>query len=384
VTAPATQAPARASAGVVTTPFARLAAGWNRFWFQPQPTSTLGLFRIAYGLLVTLWTLSLLPNLFAFFGRNGILPEYPREGVGAWGVLQLSGSTPLLIAVFAVLLVGAVALTVGFHSRIAAVVVWVGVLSFTHRNPLVGNSGDELIGNVALFLALAPSGASLSLDRWRSVGRDRFWEFPARAPWALRLVQIQLSAVYLSAVWDKVQGEMWRNGTAVSYALRIADVGRVPTPGFVTHSIVISELMTYGTLALELSLPILIWNRVARPWVVTLGILMHMGIDISILVGFFSFMMIVCYLSFLPEETASRWIIRARDWYLRKQAARHRAVEVGDTAGTDSEVPAPAAEREGPDDEELLQREALPVGEHLRGSEERHLSEMPEPRDRGD
>ncbi|HTK62593.1 MAG TPA: HTTM domain-containing protein [Pseudonocardia sp.] len=346
----------------MTTPFARLSAGWTRFWFEPQQTSTLGLFRIAYGFLVTLWTLSLLPNLFAFFGNDGIMPQYPKDGAAAWGVFELSTGTPLLIAVFVALLAGAVALTVGFHSRVAAVVVWVGVLSFAHRNPLIGNSGDELIGNVALFLALAPSGTSLSLDRLRSVGRDRFWEFPERAPWALRLVQIQLSVVYLSAVWDKVQGEMWRNGTAVSYALRIADVGRVPTPGFVTHSVVISELMTFGTLALETSLGILVWNRVARPWVLTLGILMHLGIDFSILVGFFSFMMIVCYLSFVPAQTASRRIIQVRDWYLRRKAARSRAREEDVAAPPDREGDDPALQTSRGVGTQVIDRQA-PEGE---------------------
>lgn len=378
MTTTAPQSAARPSARALTTPFARLSAGWTRFWFKPQQTSTLGLFRIAYGVLVTLWTLSLLPNLFAFFGNDGILPQYPKDGAAAWGVFELSTGTPLLIAVFVALLAGAVALTVGFHSRVAAVVVWVGVLSFAHRNPLIGNSGDELIGNVALFLALAPSGTSLSLDRLRSVGRDRFWEFPERAPWALRLVQIQLSVVYLSAVWDKVQGELWRNGTAVSYALRIADVGRVPTPGFVTHSVVLSELMTFGTLALETSLGILVWNRVARPWVLTLGVLMHLGIDFSILVGFFSFMMIVCYLSFVPARTASRRIIQVRDWYLRRKAARSRGAREEDApAPVDREGGDPALQTNRGVGTRVIDREGPEGGE-------RGETAIPGPRDRGE
>lgn len=381
MTASVTRPPARPSAPALTRPLTRpftcLGTGWTRFWFQPQETSTLGLFRIAYGLLVTLWTISLLPNLFAFFGDDGILPQYPKDGAAAWGVLELSTGTPLLITVFVALLVSAMALTVGFHSRIAALVVWVCVLSFTHRNPLIGNSGDELIGNVALFLSLAPSGTSLSLDRLRNVGRDRFWEFPARAPWALRLVQIQLSVVYLSAVWDKVQGEMWRNGTAVSYALRIADVGRMPTPGFITHSVVISELMTYGTLALELSLGILVWNRLARPWVLTLGIVMHLGIDVSILVGFFSFMMIVCYLSFVPDQTASRRVIQARDWYLRRRAARRRAERANVPALVNSGCDSPPPEPGDGVGTRVIDRERPEQGVG-RGSE------VPEPRDRGE
>ena len=312
----------------------RVGSGWNRFWFTPQQTSTLALFRIAFGGIVFFWTLSLIPNLFAFFGPDGIMPTYPQLGPGAWGLLQFSNSPVLLVAVLLMLLMASVALTIGCYSRIAAVLVWVGVMAFSHRNPLVGNSGDELVGNLAFFLALAPSGAALSVDRLRKAP-GRFWEFPEKAPWALRLVQIQLSAVYLSAVWQKVQGQTWRDGTAVSYALRIADVGRVPTPEFITHSVVLSELMTFGTLALEASLGILVWNKVARPWVLAAGVTMHLGIDFSILVGFFSFTMICAYISFIPAETVTRRILAVRDRVLKRldRISSRAGAGAGDGAG---------------------------------------------------
>lgn len=314
----------------------RVGSGWNRFWFTPTQTSTLALFRIAFGTIIFFWTLSLIPNLFAFFGSDGIMPNYPELGPGAWGLLQLSSSNGFLVAVLLMLLMAAAALAIGFYSRIAAVLVWVGVMAFSHRNPLIGNSGDELVGNLALFLALAPSGAALSVDRLRSAP-GRFWEFPEKAPWALRLVQLQLSAVYLSAVWQKIQGQTWRDGTAVSYALRIADVGRVPTPEFITHSVVLSELMTFGTLALEASLGILVWNKVARPWVLGAGVMMHLGIDFSILVGFFSFTMICAYISFVPADTAARRILAFRDWAIKRL---HRGgADAGEGVGAGNDAP---------------------------------------------
>jgi hypothetical protein len=308
----------------VSGPFARLGPGWSQFWFAPQETSTLAVFRIAFGLLATFWTLSLLPNLFVFYGPAGILPSYPQSGPGAWGVLALSNSEPFVVLVFVMTLLGSLALTVGLHTRFAAVVVYLGILAFARRNPLVGNSGDELMCSLALLCALAPSGAALSLDRLRTAP-GRFWEFPSYSPWALRLIQIQLSVIYLSAVWQKVEGDLWRNGAAVSYALRITDIHRFVTPDFLTDSIVLSELLTYGTLALEVSLGILVWNRAARPWVLAMGISMHVGIDLFILVGFFSFAMIVSYIAFIPPEAASRRIIALRDRFAEGRAnARHR------------------------------------------------------------
>jgi hypothetical protein len=295
----------------------RLTSGWQRFWFAPQATSTLALFRIAFGLVATMWTASLAPNLLAFFGTEGITPPAMTQDRGVWTILAISASPPVVIALFAVTLAAAVALTLGWRTRLAAVVVFVGIISFQHRNTMLLNSGDGLLRNLALFCALAPAGQALSLDRLRTAP-GRFWEFPARAPWALRLIQIQLSVMYFSTVWQKVQGLHWRDGTAVSYALRIEDLHRFPTPSFITDSVIASEMLTFGTLALELGLAVLVWNRVARPWVLGLGITLHLMIEYSILVGFFSFAILTAYLAFVPPESASRRILAVRDRLRRR------------------------------------------------------------------
>ena len=98
----------------------------------------------------------------------------------------------------------------------------------------------------------------------------------------MRLLQIQFSIVYLVAVWTKVRGITWNNGTAVSYAMRISDLERFPVPAFITHSLLITNLLTYGTLAIELSLAILVWNRTLRPWVLLAGLSLHIGIDYAV------------------------------------------------------------------------------------------------------
>jgi hypothetical protein len=317
----------------------RVAQGWSRFWFEPEPTSTLALVRIAFGVLVLLWTATLLPDLFSFFARDGVVPTQPATTVfthfqsGTWGLLDVWRSDAAVVAVVVALLVGAVGLIAGFATRLAALLVFVGVVSLERRNPFVFNSGDYLVRNLSFFLLLAPAGASLSLDRWRGA-RERFWEFPARAPWALRLIQVQVSILYLSSVWDKVQGNTWNEGTAVGYALRVADLQRLPVPNFLTDSIGITNLLTYGTLATELALGVLIWNRVARPYVIAAGIGMHLFIDWSILVGFFSYAIFVCYVAFIPPETASAGVVAVRDRVrgsarLRSLRARRRAPAAG-------------------------------------------------------
>lgn len=260
---------------------------WARFWFAPVETSTMALFRIAFGIVVVGWTISLAPPLYAFFGEDGVLPVHPDAGPGSWGVLEISSSVPAVTVLYLTLLVAALSLVVGFHTRLAAAVVWVGLVSFGRRDPWVLNSGDLMITVLAFYLVLMPSGAALSVDRWVKQ-RSRFWDCPKRSVWPLRLVQVQVSILYFFAVWEKVRGATWNDGTAVSYAFRIGDLERFPIPGFVTDSLLLVNLMTYGTLVVELGLAVLVWNRKLRPWVLLAGVALHLGIDLSVRVGFFS------------------------------------------------------------------------------------------------
>lgn len=307
----------------------RIVNGWTRFWFKPEPTSTLALLRIGFGVLVLVWTLSLLPDATSFFSADGVVPSQPASTIfshfqpGSWGLLELFSGDAAVIAVLIALLFGSIALIAGLATRVASLVVFLCVVSLERRNPFVFNSGDYLVRNLSFYMLLAPAGVSLSLDRLRKA-RGRFWEFPSRAPWALRLIQVQVTILYLSSVWDKVQGNTWNEGTAVGYALRLSDLQRLPVPHLLSDSIMATNLLTYGTLATELALGILIWNRVARPYVIVAGIGMHLFIDWSLLVGFFSYAVFVCYLAFIPPERASAGVLALRD--RMRRSPRLRAV----------------------------------------------------------
>jgi hypothetical protein len=298
----------------------RALATWDRFWFRDAETSTLALFRIAFAVVVLGWTISLAPGLYAFFADDGILPSHPDVDVGAWGLLQLDSSAATVTALYLFLFVGALCLAFGLKTRLAAVVVFVCLVSFARRDPWVLNSGDLLLIVLSFYLMLAPSGTALSVDSWLRA-RSRFWEFPRRSLWPLRLIQVQVSLLYFFAVWAKLRGETWNDGTAVSYAFRIEDLERFPVPGFVIDSLLLVNLLTYGTLAVELALAILVWNGKLRPWVLLLGVALHLGIDYAVRVGFFSYGTLVAYVAFLPPETVSTWVHDLRDRTARSPLA---------------------------------------------------------------
>lgn len=283
-------------------PVAALQA-WRTFWFRPQPAYTLGLVRMAFGALAVGWTLSLLPDLHELFGPHGVEPQQWPQAY-QWGVFAVWTSDRALTIGWTVLLVSAIALTVGWHSRLAAATVFVLILSFEHRDLWVFNSGDLAMRIEALFLALSPCGAALSLDQLRSTGR--FWSAQQRARWPVRLMQVQMSLIYLASVQAKVNGNAWPHGTAVSYALRLPDMLILPLPHWLATNALLVNFATWATLLVELSIGILVWHKRLCPWVLAAGVVMHLLIMMTIAVGFFTFAIFVFYLAFVPPEVVQR------------------------------------------------------------------------------
>lgn len=292
------------------------ARAWRRFWFSYDSAYPLGFIRIAFGILMIVWTVSLYPGLHDRFGPDGVVPRPPTADF-TWSVFRLLPDDNAVFAGWVVLLVASIALTVGWHSRLAAVLVFVMVVSFERRNPFVMNAGDVLLRVEALFIALASSGAALSLDQRRRTGS--FWTAEQRRIWPVRLMQIQVSVIYVSTVVAKLHGETWQDGTAVSYSLRQNDLLFFTAPRWITDNLLISNVLSWSTLVVELAIGLLVWNRRCRPWVLAAGVVLHMSIFVSMSIGLFSLAMVVLYLAFLPSGRAAE----LADRFAQRSAARH-------------------------------------------------------------
>jgi hypothetical protein len=194
-----------------------------------------------------------------------------------------------------------------------------------------------------LFLAISPCGAALSLDQVRRTGK--FWSAQQRPQWPVRLMQVQLSLIYLASAQAKLNGNAWPQGTAVSYALRLPDMLLLPTPHWLTNSTLLMNAVTWSTLAIELSVGILVWNRRLRPWVLAAGVVMHTMMMITIAVGFFTLAVFVLYLAFVPPEMVERLPRSAKDMASKLVAALARPrpkfrnqIENSDSTGNDGVI----------------------------------------------
>lgn len=221
---------------------------------------------VACAVLIDLFTRAV--HLREHYSDDGVLPREVARSV-SWlvdtSLLSLSGSTIWVGIVFAIAIALALAVAIGWHTRIATVLLWLVMLSIQHRNPWLWDHRDALYSIALLHGSLLPWGAQFSFDA-RSPATTRYTGVPAAA------YVLQIGAIYLFAALLK-SGPEWRSDfTAVQHAL---DIGYWANPAariLVEHPSIAAAL-TVAVLAFEAAvLPLLLVPARATRWLVVLGL----------------------------------------------------------------------------------------------------------------
>jgi hypothetical protein len=277
---------------------------WNRFWFAPVSARMLGVYRIAFGVLVLINLLLVSVDLDYWYTDAGLLRgTEARELAGPlrFSPLQFYQDTTTVHAVFGATALVAVAFVLGWHTKIMSVLLYLGMLSLYHRN-VATNCGPDVLMMITCFLMmLSPCGAAASLDA-RRVARLRGTPAePLIIPWAQRLIQIQLCLVYFDTAVLKCAGTTWLTGTAIHYVLFNHEVGQFDFEWLASYRILIGVL-TLSALSIEFALPFLLWSRPARRWIALAGLLLHLGIIPVVNAPLFGEQMTALYLLFFDRD----------------------------------------------------------------------------------
>lgn len=336
-----------------------LARGWSRFWFAPSAPTTLGMMRLCTGLILLHVHLTTFHQLLDFVGPNAwvddqavreihAFPETVRARI-ARGELQLDPSiTPeelierntwrrlsvyelpflrepaAIYAVHTVFVLSMFCFAVGLFTRPAALLAWVGHLSYIQRGYTIWFGMDTMLLFITFYLMFSPCGWALSVDRllarWRAArgSANGLGEAPSPVHWSAttltRMVQVHMSIVYFCAGVAKLQGPTWWNGTATWMTMNTAEFALVDmswlgdTPLWVWNGV--TTFTTYATLAFEIAFPFLIWLPFWRPIFLFGAVALHMGIGFFMgLVAFGNIMLTGC-MSFVTPQ-GMEWFLAA-------------------------------------------------------------------------
>lgn len=286
---------------------------------EERDAHVLGLMRVAFSSLLLLFTLKQARHLLSggYFGDVFHLPLLPQAWVPPAAVYALM----LTLAG-----VGCVLSVVGVWARPA--LLGAGLLHFyaffCDRLQYHNNRYTLLL--VACLVAFTPCDRSFLL--WPKLRGARALGAAERiAPrFFVRAVGAQLSLVYLSSSIGKAFDADWRGGTVM--LLRFAD-GHAVLSRYLPAAIVdllqapwFAHAASVMAIASELFIALGPWFARIRPIALWLGVVFHLGIELSANVELFSYTMLSGYVAFVTPElrerkltlgkTAERWLVRLR------------------------------------------------------------------------
>jgi hypothetical protein len=265
----------------------------------------LGLLRVAVGVLVIAEGAQRLLHTArqGYFGDVFHLPILPEALVPSLPVYAVLRVLALAGGIFAVL---------GFHGRAGLLTSALIGLFLLLANRLDYHNNRFALLLLALLTAFTPCDRSFLLLR-----RSPRWSAPERvAPtFAAALIRLTVSAVYLSSGGGKLLDPDWRSGQTmlVRYTRGVEELGErfgaLPEPVVALFSSpVFASAASKTAILLELALSVALWLPKLRAVALYVGVLFHVGIELSARVELFSYVMGAAYVAFVVPELRERVI----------------------------------------------------------------------------
>ncbi len=284
-----------------------VAADWNRFWYTPAKPALLGVIRIMTGLMLlythAVWGLALKD----FFSSTAWLsPELVRrlqENEFVYSFWHLVPDRWIWPA-YALSMIIFALFTVGLFTRVTSILALLAGVSYANRVPSALFGLDQINMMLTLYLAIGPSGAAFSLDRW--LARKRTGAGGPAAPsaganLALRLIQVHMCVIYFYAGVSKLQGASWWDGEAMWRAFANLEYQSLDMTWLAWHPWIVNA-MSHASVLWEVSFCVLIWQKRWRPLVLALAVVLHVGIGACLGMWTFGLIMLVGCAAFLPAD----------------------------------------------------------------------------------
>lgn len=268
---------------------------------------SLALFRIGLALVVLTDLIIRAGDINAFYSDNGILPRtelFKLLNPWHWSLNLINGQPLFQTFIFGVGIFIVLLLLIGYQTRFATIATWALMISIHNRNPALLFAADDVLRAILFWAMFLPLGAYYSVDRAMNTSSDRI---PRRIlSGATLALSLQLCYIYIFSAAFKATSPNWTTeGSAVYYALSY-DQYATPLGQLLLNFPPLMKLSTHITFVLEWIGPLFIFmpvrNSFFRFWTVVTFILLHAGFGLTLNLGIFPFLSIVCWLGFLPSN----------------------------------------------------------------------------------
>ena len=223
----------------------------------------------------------------------------------SWSFHSGSGEVWYQVVLFGLSGVSAVALLLGFETRLASIVSWLLLVSLHNRVPPILSGADNLLRMLLFWGLFLPLGARWSIDaRLARLRGDDTARRGSVLSVASAAILFQMAWMYLFSAVFKTNAD-WLEGRALAEILPNAFYGSPIAIALLEYPTAL-RWATFAVLGLEWIGPVLLfvpWRTgLLRGCVVGLLATMHIGIAIALNVDSFSYVSLAGLLLFLPSS----------------------------------------------------------------------------------
>jgi uncharacterized membrane protein YphA (DoxX/SURF4 family) len=253
----------------------------EKFWLADFDPLILVPMRVLLGLSLAGHYVMTLNEFHIIYHPGGVI-NYVNEGV----------QIPLFftIVIYGAAIVGGMLFAVGAYTRASG---FSALIAHFYLVFVIGfsNAGWTVMIVPTLMLCLLSNcGARWSYDSYKRLRANLCESEPIRG-WAIRLLQIQFCTIYWAAVLHRLDDPAWYQGYMVFFILDHTTYTRLPFVDLFDF-IDFFKVAAWGTLLLEMIMPLTIWFDKTKNISIIAIVLLHSTIELTAMTGRWQTLMI--------------------------------------------------------------------------------------------
>jgi hypothetical protein len=298
---------------------ARFGAAWNTFWFTPRDARMVGVLRALTGIMALYFVLSHSADLVRWWGPDGMLNVATTQRLtGAdqlpytfrWSYFYVAQTPASLWLLHAAGVAVVLAYTLGIWSRLTSIGALFVVLSYVHRAPMITGQLEPVLTMLLAYLCLAPTGRHLAVDallarrrrqRVSHAASDQGESRSLAANISTRLIQLHLAGLSIMIGLNMLAADVWWAGEGMWWLIARSESRLVDLTGL-GHAMLLVNIWTHAVVAYLLLFGVLVWNRLARPLLLALGVPLWLSLALATGLMAWCLTMLVASLSFLESR----------------------------------------------------------------------------------
>lgn len=301
----------------------------GQFFFAKEAPYGLALVRICLPLALLVAMLPRWLHVREAFSADGATAQLSMLYGLTASLPELPGSAA--VAAYSAMLLALLSMSAGWHTRASTIIAGVLYLYFN----LLDSTGtltkySAIAVDAFVALSFCNAGAVWSVDAWRrqlneptgAIAPGDASRIPRVELWPTRLIQLLVAVTYFGAAVTKLQTPQFFTGDQLRYWIHTHVNYSHPVGEVLMHYPATFVLAAYGSILWEALFLFLVFRPTARPIMLSLGIMFHLGTCLILGLYVFPLVCVSLYFAFLSERDVQRIAVSVRR--LRRRMGWHR------------------------------------------------------------